>query len=58
MPRIGTVPLRTIVRFCAGSPEALVHPEAARELFFKFFVTNCALQRSLPDGAGVAGECA
>src|SRR5256714_3875323 len=57
MPPIMTVPLRTLRLFSAGSPEALIRPDKrGTPTIFKFLVTNCALQRSLWNGAGVAGE--
>ena len=57
MPPIMTMPLRTLRLFSAGSPEALVRPDKrGTPTIFKFLVTNCALQRSLWNGAGVAGE--
>ena len=50
MPPIMTVPLRTIRLFPLGRlrPSSL-WKSASRQLFFKFLVTNCALQRSLLD---------
>jgi len=60
MPPMVIGPLRTIRLFSAGSREASsVLTSAARQLFFKFFVTNCALHRSLLDRRyGCLGKCA